>query len=213
MGLGRRGGFGTCAGAASTIGRLFGPPAGVAIAFAVALAQGADDRQLAELLANSSTREAAVARVAGSPATSVPLLLSWTTAPPPGVDDYELRVGLADALGEVRSQAAIPFLVKNLVLRRDRFIDLAPWLKTPEVVVDTFPAISALIKIGPEASRALILAARQPMTAEERLAAVFVVSRIKGVPEARPFLTSALAQADLERRWIEEGVRALDDRR
>jgi hypothetical protein len=49
-------------------------------------------------------------------------------------------------------------------------------------------------------------ASDQAMTPEDHLAIVFVVSRIRGVPEAKPFLSAIIGHADIERSFAEEGI-------
>lgn len=167
------------------------------------------DRDLARLLADASTREAAVAKVAASGTGKVSLLLSWGRRPPAHIDRCGLYIGLAEVFGRLRTAEAIPFLIRNISLRRTCSLDLAPWLKTPQVIEESLPAASALIRIGPDASRALIRASEQPMLAGDRLAAIFVVSRIKGVPEAGGFLSSALGEANQESLRAREGIELL----
>jgi len=90
---------------------------------------------------------------------------------------------------------------------------LSPWLKTPEVIETAFPAIAALIKIGPEAAKDLVTTARGALTMEERRAFTFVISRISrtaDVPKARAFLVSALSEANQVRYWAQEGLKALE---
>jgi len=54
------------------------------------------------------------------------------------------------------------------------------------------------------------MAAFDQMRAEEdRRAAVFVVSEVGGVPDARAFLDSAMARADRERYWAETAIKRL----
>jgi hypothetical protein len=50
----------------------------------------------------------------------------------------------------------------------------------------------------------------QAMKPEERLAAVFVVSRIQGVPEARSFLSTVVSRADLERYFAQAGMKNME---
>jgi HEAT repeat protein len=176
-----------------------------------ALAQDASDQQLARLLANDVTRQGAVARILGPGGEKAPLLLLWAHNPPAQVDKYELFVGLADAFGQLKTKQAIPFLIKNISIDRTRAVNT--WLKTPEVIEERLAAVAALVRIGPEASRALIHASWGPMVPEDRLAAIFAISRIKGVPESREFLSSALAQANMERYWLEDGLKLFDARR
>jgi hypothetical protein len=42
------------------------------------------------------------------------------------------------------------------------------------------------------------------------LAALFVVSRIAGVPGAKEFVLQALGEANLQRHWAEDGLKSLD---
>ena len=114
------------------------------------------------------------------------------------------EVGLADAFGRLRTRDAIPFLIANITLQRGLFYRADIWMKTPQVVEGALPAVAALIRIGPEASRSLIR--KFPtLSAEDRLAAIFVVSRISGVPEAQDFLNSVIGGARLEAFWAGEG--------
>lgn len=181
---------------------------GLAAILAGAQDVGGDD--LARLLARDSTRQDAVNQIVASGRTSVPLLLSWARKPPTGVEKYDLYLGLAEVFGQLRARDAIPFLIKNITLQ-----NWPPssntWMKTPEVIEQRMPAVAALIKIGPDASRAVLHTPLAQLTPEERLAAIFVVSRVKQVPEAREFLISILGQANMERLWAEEGLRVLNE--
>ena len=51
-----------------------------------------------------------------------------------------------------------------------------------------------------------MIAAFHGMHDADRLPAIFVVSQIKGVPEARAFLETILANANAEKRWAEDGI-------
>lgn len=185
-----------------------------------ACGQNAQDQGLARRLANNETRQEAVAEILASGEEKIPLLLSWTRIPldrlnafpPHRMDVYELRIGLADAFGALRAREAIPFLVTNILLKRHRAVDLAPWLKVAEVVSETFPAIAALISIGPDASSALVQKSIGRMTPEERLATIVVISRTSEVPGARALLTSALSGGVLQSDWAKEGLKLMDNR-
>jgi hypothetical protein len=157
----------------------------VTIALSAVHAQSIGDDRLAHDLADETTRQAAVASIVSVGRDEIPLLLRWAETLPARVDEEQMRIGLADAFGELCANDAIPFLIRNISLRRTGVVDLSPWLKTPEHVIETFPAVAALIKIGPEASRALIRAWTGPMKAEDRVAAIFVVSRLKGFQKRR----------------------------
>jgi HEAT repeat protein len=178
-------------------------------------AQVRGDRDLASLLANESTRREAVTKIVAAGSGKVSLLLSWARNPPADLNQHELYIGLADAFGQLRTKEAIPFLIKQIGLNRWR--DVNTWLKTAPVIEERLPAAAALIRIGPEASKVLIRVSWDGMRPEDRLAAIFVVSRIastmKDGDEERAFLHSAVGQANMERYWAEDGLKVLNGRR
>lgn len=172
-------------------------------------ASAQDGLQIARELANESTRKSAVAKVVASGVNTVPILLSLSQSPPPEVNEYDLARGLADAFGQLKTKEAIPFLITHLSLERGRFVTPNTWMKGGEVIRERMPAISALIQIGPEASKASIYGwERIPL--DDQVAAIFVVSQVQGVPEARGFLSATIAEANLKRYWAEEGIKAFD---
>lgn len=181
---------------------------GVALAAMTAFAQNSSETELAQQLAGNSTREAAVASIAASANPNVSLLLWWARQPPPGIYAPGLYLGLAEVFGQLRTKEAIPFLIENISLQ---FWPPSAntWMKTSEVIQARMPAIDALIKIGPDASRMLMSRFSEHMLGDERLAAIFVVSRISGVPEASEFLSAVLGQANMERYWAEQGLNHL----
>ena len=134
------------------------------------------------------------------------------------MDEFELYVGLAEAFGKLKTKEAIPFLIKNISLQRGT---PSPniWMKAPRAIELRLPAVFALIQIGPEASKMLIRAPREELMDEDRLAAIFVVSRIPGVPEAREFVASAFGDPngeyhwEYERYWVKECLKVIDGRR
>lgn len=182
----------------------------VVMSCVIASAQDASDLELARLLANDSTRQSAVANIVASGGAKVPLLLSWTRTPPAQVDERGLHIGLADLFGQLKTKEAIPFLIKNISLPRSHRVNI--WLKTEEAIEAHFPAVAGLVGIGPAASQSVIRASWEPMLAEDRLAAIFVVARIQD-PEGRGFLLSALAEANMSRSFAERGLKRLDGRR
>jgi hypothetical protein len=173
----------------------------------VLLAQATDDATLAGLLADETTRQRGVDRIVAARNSVVPLLLSWTKSPPENVDQRQLFIGLADAFGQLRTKEAIPFLIKNISLQR--WLEMNIWLKTAKVIEERLPAVAALVRIGPDASRAIINE-YQAIEPDDRLPAIFVVARIRD-PEARGFLSSVLGRANLERYWAEEGLKRLHE--
>jgi hypothetical protein len=181
-----------------------------AIAFCLFAGQLAFGQDLATRLATPELRETAVKEIAKSGSKDLPLLLAWSETPPPGVDEWELRVGLADAFGALRAKDAIPFLIKNVGLER-YFVRQAFWTKADSVIERQLPAVAALIAIGPEGSKALIAAQWAKMSPAEHIAAIYAVSKIAD-PAARDFLMSIDA-AGLERSYVEAGLKAIHDRR
>ena len=166
--------------------------------------QSPGDLALARQLATESERQEAVEKIATSEQGKIPLLLAWTHTPPTGVQRTELYIGLANVFGRLRATEAIPFLIANISLHKE--FEEPPWLKAAKVIQERLPAVGALVKIGPDASRAIIGTSWEHATKEDRLAAVFTVSQIKGVPEARGFSASALGEANTEKYWAEKGL-------
>jgi hypothetical protein len=162
-------------------------PIAALMSCARAASQVYGEHELASMLARERTRRRAIAEIRDSGGAKIPLLLSWALTPPADVDGDDLKVGLADAFGQLKVSKAIPFLIGNICLRRS-VVDLQPWLKVDSVILRSFPSIAALIEIGPDASRELMKALKEPMRPEDRLAAIFVISHISDVPEALPFL-------------------------
>jgi hypothetical protein len=117
---------------------------------------------------------------------------------------------MAVAFGLMRTREAIPFLINNIALESDP-VGMAPWLKDAGTIERTFPCIAALIQMGPDASREAIRAAEGQLSPEQRLAAIFVVSRVKNVPEAKAFLSSVIGDANQMRHWAEDGLHAIGD--
>jgi hypothetical protein len=147
----------------------------------------------------------AIARIAETQ-SKVAVLLRWIETPPTNVDQYELRIGLADAFGRLKVREAIPFLIRNINLQRWHHVNT--WMKTAEVVQERMPAVAALILLGHDASKAII---RDYLSipAADRLPAIFAVARIQD-PDSRDFLATVRAQASLERYWADQGLKALD---
>jgi len=177
----------------------------------IAAAQAFNDPELARMLSDGRTREAAVASIVAAGAARVPSLLSWTRTPPRGVDRTELYVGMAEAFGALRTKEAIPFLVQH--------ISIEPWISSPDVwakpsdvMEERLPAVGALIRIGPEAAKAILSRAWDSMGYNDRLAALVVLSRVGEGPEARRFILAALGEANLERERAQEALTVLDKR-
>jgi hypothetical protein len=164
---------------------------------------------LARDLSVIDTRPRAIQKVLSSRAESLPMLLIWTEAPPDGVDRLELFIGMAEAFGKLGAIEAIPFLIKHICLQSSPgSVDI--WTKDPSTIQSRLPSVAALIKIGPDSSRALI----QDWTNIERdddnlLAAMFVISRIPGVPDAEAVLDGEMGRAKVMLFRAEESLKAL----
>lgn len=170
-------------------------------------AQTTDDLDLARRLANPYTRQDAVHKIVALGSAKTPVLLAWAANCPEGLDHTEPSIGLADIFGELKTKDAIPFLIQNISL--GRWVRPNIWMKTPEVVLGHLPAAAALIKIGPDASNALINTNWLSLPLEDHLAAILVVSRI-GHPDAKYFLQASISQADFLRHYA-EGLRVLGE--
>jgi hypothetical protein len=128
------------------------------------------------------------------------------------IEKHDLYVGLADAFGQLKARAAIPFLIRDISLERPFLGRPNVWFKENQVVESNFPAAAALIGMGSPAASALIRASWGCMTDKDRLITLFAVARIAAVPanrtaEERNFLHSAIAEAKLERYVSEEGLK------
>ena len=109
----------------------------------------------------------------------------------------------------MKTEAAVPFLIRVISIKRFPYT-FAPWIKDASSVMLEYPAAEALIRIGPSAAAAVIKAAQGPLTAEERLVAIFIIGQMDGAPGAREFLTRALGQANADRVWAEKGLEKLE---
>jgi hypothetical protein len=189
--------------AAASFGLLGPPPA---------FAGRADDLTLARELASQESSDGAIDRILSSHNHRMRSLLALANSPPKQLNPSEqarLLISLAKIFGELESKEAIPFLIEHIGLQ----IWPSPniWTKTPEAIIQRMPAIKALIQIGPAAAQALISAPVDCSTSDYRRASIFVVSAIaptmNDARDAATFLTVARAQADLERRLAEDGLK------
>jgi hypothetical protein len=115
---------------------------------------------------------------------------------------------MAEAFGQLRTTAAIPFLIENISI--DSFPVTNVWARGDDQIRRRLVAANALILIGPESSRALMRGWHSPMPGQDRIAAVFVISKIKGVPEARAFLSAVKWEAGIQLRYAEQGLKKRD---
>ena len=180
---------------------------GLTITAYVLIAQGELGIDLASKLADPRSRDALVASSAVSAGDYTALFLAWSKDPPKGVDERELDIGLSKAFGRLRTKEAIHFLINNIGLelwQRDNI-----WMKAPEVIEGQFPAVAALIAIGPDASKALVASPLDKMSPGESRLAIFAISRIAD-PGARSFLMS-LHPTGIEAYFVQEGLKAIGE--
>jgi hypothetical protein len=196
------------------VGIVYGRAASVialmALNCSLASAQAVCEVDEARLLANPSTEHPRVYEIIMSGNANVPALLSCARNPPPDVERDQLYVGLSDVFGRLRAKEGIPFLIENIDMCRSMSLCANAWLKADYVLKELKPAIMALIRIGPDASRALIHESWARKPRGDRMAALFVVSQIRGAPEARGFLTSAVNRRGFEHYWAEHCMQLLD---
>jgi hypothetical protein len=176
------------------------------IQFTCTYAASTQELALARQLADQKNREAAIEGLVASGKANIPLMLRWMADPPKTIDGYELQVGIADSFGRLRAKETIPSLITCLGLTRYQFETPNMWIKTPDVVIERLPCVSALISIGPDASNA-VMDAWSKLGPLDRLAATVVVSHVSGVPRAKEFLQTVRRNANLERIWAEEGLK------
>jgi len=172
-------------------------------------AQAPSNRELVKLIEDDSTRDAAVQKIVASGNSKARELLEWTQGAPKDVNTYRLYLGLAEVFGQLRMREAIPFLIRNITLE---IWPQSPniWMKSPSAIRGRMPAVSALIEIGKAASLALINEPLEGMPPDRRLATMFVVGQVAGVPESKEFLNRIISQANTERFWAEEGLKHLE---
>lgn len=185
----------------------------------LAYGQETGDLGIARSLANLDSQQQAVRTLLASGRNKLPLLLSWAEAAPPQLNDLEVTVlcdALADIFGELKTEEAIPFLIKNIGHQRFPPIGGVVWAKPLSVIERQEPAMTALVRMGPTAAVAIIRASPWNMGPEERMATIIAVSEIayqmKDPKEELTFLKEMLAQSNIERRWAEEGLKRLEGR-
>ena len=107
---------------------------------------------------------------------------------------------------------AVPFLISHIGLNRTFNVDT--FTKGPPVIEDEMASVRALIRIGKPASLAVMRAFQEGhIGPDDRVAALYVVSNIPDVPEARGFLHMVLAELNLERSMAEDGINRLENGR
>lgn len=172
--------------------------------------QARSDFELARQLASRELRSEVLRTLERGDLETERALLRILEGPPAYIDAHEMKVGLADAFGVLRTRAAVPFLIQNISMERWR--DMNTTLKSPAVLLERWPAARALIGIGPPALEQLFRAYSASMSSQDRLALIFVVARIPD-PRARAFLTEIQTEVRVMDRWIQDGLAEFDRRR
>jgi hypothetical protein len=135
----------------------------------------------------------------------LPVLLRLAERTPDGINDRELKIGLAMTFGHLKAEETIPFLVRNVTLER-----WPPrpniWLKSQSAVYEHLPALAALVAIGPKAARAMMAHCEGPTTLDERLAAILIVTKTDDSPAAKQFLSGLLAEANMQQAWAQKSL-------
>jgi HEAT repeat protein len=178
----------------------------VAFVAATAFGETLSPEEIARgLSASTQDREITLKRL---DASVVPMLLLWTKRPPEVPFQRELPAGMAEAFARFPTKEAIPFLIEHIDVDSTFGIWLAPWAKTPSVVIDTFPAVKALLRIGSQSRRPLIdiLKAGGLGTGDGRLAAIFTIGRLGKSKEGIECLRSLKSQSKLEEFWRQYGL-------
>jgi len=163
----------------------------IGIGFGCLAAQAQDENdRLVRLLVNDKTQAKTVADIVASGHDKMSLLLSWTKNPPGRLDPFELetlKVGLADIFGQLKTNEAVPFLVKNIRMQRSIFLMPGFGLKEGRVVLERLPAVAALVKISTPALESLERALYVAPPSENRLPFAFAITHTSELDEpARP---------------------------
>lgn len=163
---------------------------------------------LARHLANVSTREETVEKIAANPGSCMPILMKWSEAAPAGIDYEDLAVGLAETFGRLRYADAVPFLIRNIDITR--FGMTPSYMKTSASLRRARPAADALIQIGEAAREGVMRAVSGRATPDDRVMLIFVLSQIGG-GEVRQFLRVMRGYAAAEKMFCEVGLGELKE--
>lgn len=167
---------------------------------------GADETQFARRLADPNRRQAAIAQILQHAKELEPTLLRWAEQAPRDIEAGDLYLGLIEAFGRLGTAKAIPFLIDHIELR---FPPSVTGALTPKSMASEWPAVTALVRIGPQATMPLIQAyRRRQLRWEERLAVLAAVVELKD-PRAEPFLLWVRTVAYEEITFAESGLASL----
>jgi hypothetical protein len=167
---------------------------------------------LSKMLSDPGTRTAVLDRIESDPSTRQ-ILLDLAKSPPPEMNSEqqrELFVGLAEAFGKLREEAAISFLIEHISLLRHSLGPQPNWsLKSFDSIGQQFPCVGALRSIGYAALRAVTTHdwPNRPRLEEEL--AVVVVSWFAEeykTSETKQFLLQSRGEADQMRRLANYGL-------
>jgi hypothetical protein len=200
--------------------------------------QAGDELDLARRLASPATRDEAIQTIVSSGGKQLPILLSWTTTPPQVEDLVNLHLAMVEVFERLKSKEAVPFLVQNI---DPGYAPPNTWSKSTAIIIARYPAIRALLAIGPDAIPELRRAyystkvertvtpdlherieRREPDAMREELAyqsarrehiaIVFTLAMMRD-ERARVVLQDAAKPTSPESIFAEEGLRWLDAKR
>ncbi len=194
----RRSRTGVCAAAVLTLAFALPAPAG----------PQQDAADLTRRLADPKTQDAAVQQIVRTRKTAEPLLLEWTTNPPPVSNPRYLALGMTLAFEQWRTKAAIPFLISNISVRPDWSLGDATSFSA---ILRESPAIRALIAIGEPAVDPLISAYVGPVGEGGRMDLLFTISQMNG-PRVRNFLRSVRNGLAEQQNYVSTALKRLDAR-
>jgi hypothetical protein len=170
-------------------------------------------------------RGRAVTTVVENPRATLPWLMAWTKCSPKGgwdsckgevpivygADPSCLFFPMVEVFSQLRVKEAVPYLIAN--------VDIDPGHNRARTPLSTeTPAIQALLRIGGDATPALLEAlSKMPYCRDcdhalRRLGIIIALAQIVD-PRARPALEEAATHPGWEQMTAKEGLRLLDARR
>jgi hypothetical protein len=177
------------------------------------LCQVPDAKDIVRQFESAELRESFLARLSPQDKSTERLLLAMLEAYRSQLETrfefHGVRVGLADAFGVMGSEEAIPWLIANITLwRYGGFMqDMNRWNHASDSLEKAFPAVRALVRIGPAAVDALRVAYQTKLDRETQLAIVFALSRMKD-PTAKEVLKYVQYDINQLQHFVKEGLAA-----
>ena len=138
--------------------------------------------------------------------TAESLLLEWTKNPPPVSSPRDLTLGMILAFEQLRTEAAVPFLISNIGVRPSWSLGDATSFTA---ILRESPAIRALIAIGEPAVEPLITAYHGPIGEGGRMDTLFTISQMNG-PKVHGFLSTEKNALAEQQNYITHALRRLN---